>query len=142
MQLRISAEPRSKGDEIRYVISKLHEENLVRAQKAWKPAELRLFLRDEEDQILGGCLSSVSMHWIEILILWVDERARGKGWAKKMMAYCEEFGKEHGAIGALVETTDFQARPFYESLGYSVFAELPDHPIGHVTYFLQKRWME
>jgi hypothetical protein len=34
---------------------------------------------------------------------------------------------------------DFQARPFYERLGYRVFGELPDCPRGATKYYLSKR---
>jgi len=128
------------AEEMRYVVDQLHRENLARAKKAWKRAEVRLFLRDEEGTVQGGCFGSVSMGWIEILILWVAPEARGQGWGEKMMNQAEWLAQEHGAIGAMVQTTDFQARPFYERLGYEVFADWPDNPPGHVTYFLRKRW--
>jgi hypothetical protein len=37
-----------------------------------------------------------------------------------------------------VETADWQARPFYEKLGYTVFATLDNCPEGHTRYFLKK----
>ena len=41
--------------------------------------------------------------------------------------------------GIWLDTFSFQARRFYEKLGYVVFGELPDYPAGHSRYFLQKR---
>jgi len=142
MELRIDAQSTSLGEDMRYVVDQLRRENLERARSVWKTGEVRLFLRDEADQILGGCFASMNMGWIHILILWVDKAARGQGWGKRLIEKAEWLGREFDAVGAMVETTDFQARPFYESLGYTVFAELEDCPPDHITYILKKRWME
>jgi hypothetical protein len=37
-----------------------------------------------------------------------------------------------------LETTSFQARPFYEGLGYRVFAELAGIDEGCTLFFLKK----
>ena len=54
------------------------------------------------------------------------------------MAQEERFAKEKGFAYIRTETTDFQAKPFYEKLGYRVFGELTDYPKGHTTYCLVK----
>jgi hypothetical protein len=41
-----------------------------------------------------------------------------------------------------LSTFSFQARPFYEKLGYEVFATLEDCPVGHCEYFLRKQLAE
>jgi hypothetical protein len=38
-----------------------------------------------------------------------------------------------------LSTFGFQARPFYEKMGYEVFATLEDCPVGHCEYFLRKQ---
>ena len=43
-----------------------------------------------------------------------------------------------GVDRGYLETTSFQARPFYEKMGYEVFAELEDQPPGHTCYYLKK----
>jgi hypothetical protein len=50
----------------------------------------------------------------------------------------ESYARSRGAIGATVETHSFQARPFYERLGYEVFGTLDGHPPGHVKFYLRK----
>jgi hypothetical protein len=34
---------------------------------------------------------------------------------------------------------DFQAKVFYEKLGYEVFAALEDFPQGHIRFMMKKR---
>ncbi len=50
----------------------------------------------------------------------------------------ENFAKAKGFSYIRTETLSFQARPFYEKLGYKLFGELPDYPKGHTTYCLVK----
>ena len=43
-----------------------------------------------------------------------------------------------GCLGAWLDTFSFQARGFYERLGYAVFGALADYPPGHDRFFMQK----
>jgi hypothetical protein len=35
-----------------------------------------------------------------------------------------------------LDTFEFQARGFYEKLGFELFGTLDDHPVGHCRFFL------
>jgi hypothetical protein len=39
----------------------------------------------------------------------------------------------------VLDTFSFQARGFYEKLGYCVFGTLDDYPPGHSRFYLTKR---
>lgn len=54
------------------------------------------------------------------------------------MNAAENFAKEKGFKYMRTDTLSFQAKPFYEKLGFKVFGELPDQPKGHTTYCLVK----
>lgn len=54
------------------------------------------------------------------------------------MQLAEEEALARECHSAWLDTHDFQARPFYEGLGYVKFAELPDFPVGHSKIFLKK----
>jgi ribosomal protein S18 acetylase RimI-like enzyme len=43
-----------------------------------------------------------------------------------------------GCIGVWLDTYAFQARGFYEKLGYEVFGTLADHPRGGGRFFMRK----
>jgi hypothetical protein len=47
-----------------------------------------------------------------------------------------------GVLGACtdvsLDTFEFQARPFYEKLGYTIFGTLEGYPPGYRQYFLTK----
>lgn len=55
------------------------------------------------------------------------------------MLRAEDEGRLRGCIGVYLDTFDFQARPFYEKLGFTVFGTLEDYPPGHRRFFLKKR---
>jgi hypothetical protein len=54
------------------------------------------------------------------------------------MEDAEAYALSRGAVGATLETYSFQARPFYERLGYEVFSTLGGYPRGHIKFFLKK----
>ena len=88
---------------------------------------------------MGGLLGGIWGGWLRISYLWVDEAARGKRWATRLMDTAEAYAVERGCHSAELDTHSFQARPFYERRGYEVFGELDDYPKGHKKYFLRKQ---
>jgi GNAT superfamily N-acetyltransferase len=96
-------------------------------------------LRSERGEVLGGSLGMIWGGWLQINTLWVADAARGHGYGGRLLAAAEAYALERGCIGAFLDTFSFQARPFYERRGYSVFATLTDCPPGRERYFLQKR---
>lgn len=97
-----------------------------------------VFLRDEQGRIVGGVQGDLWGRSMHIAVLWVDENYRGQGHGSKLMKAIEDFAAAHGHPLVYVETTSFQARPFYQNLGYELFGELPGISEGHTMFFLKK----
>jgi ribosomal protein S18 acetylase RimI-like enzyme len=55
------------------------------------------------------------------------------------MQQAEAIAREAGCAGIWLDTYEFQARGFYERLGFTLFGTLPDHPVGQRRFFLMKR---
>ena len=70
---------------------------------------------------------------------WVSDEARGGGHGSKLMHAAEELARSRNCIGVYLSTFEFQARPFYEKLGYSVFGTLEGYPPGYSQHYLVKR---
>lgn len=66
------------------------------------------------------------------------ESHRGKGHGSALLSAVESYAASQGHLLAYLETTSFQARPFYEGLGYRVFGELPGVAEGCTMFFLRK----
>src|SRR5262245_53997994 len=95
-------------------------------------------LRGERGDVLGGVLCQLWGGWLQVTYLWVAEAARGAGYGTRLMEEAEAYARTRGAVGATVETYSFQARPFYERVGYEVCGSLDGYPPGHVKFFLRK----
>lgn len=101
---------------------------------------LVIALRDEHGQTVGGLWGETALDWLHVDLLAVPESMRGQDVGTALMQHAEQIARERGCVGAWLDTFAFQARGFYEKLGYTVFGEIPDHPIGGARYFLRKRF--
>ena len=99
---------------------------------------LAVFAR-RDAEIVAGLFAFTHWNWLEIRHLWVAEALRGNGLGRQLMFSAEREARNRGCDHAHVDTFSFQAVPFYERLGYSVFGRLEDYPAGHTRVFLQKR---
>jgi ribosomal protein S18 acetylase RimI-like enzyme len=70
--------------------------------------------------------------------LWVAAELRGQGFGRRLLLAAESAALDRGCRGASLGTFDFQARGFYERLGYTVCGELADFPAGHTHWELRK----
>ncbi len=95
-------------------------------------------LSDERGNIIGGLWGSTGYGWLFIQLLVVPAPARGNGVGTQLMQLAEREARMRGCHGAWLDTFEFQARPFYERLGYVCFGELPDYPTGFSRFFMKK----
>ncbi|WP_321873431.1 GNAT family N-acetyltransferase [Burkholderia ubonensis] len=118
-------------------------EPLVRFNEAQAgPSHYRplvVMLSDAEDKVVGGMWGATGYGWLFTQLLVVPESARGRGVGTRLMQLAEQEAIARGCHGAWLDTHEFQARPFYERLGYVCFGELPDYPVGHSRIFLRKK---
>lgn len=109
-----------------------------RALDAAGPQPLELYVRDADGTLLGALIGSTYWGWLEIDKLWLDERLRGQGYGRRLMAQAEATAIRRGCQRAYVTTFSFQAPGFYERLGYVVVGRLDDYPPGAAFYGLRK----
>ncbi|OGQ23613.1 MAG: hypothetical protein A3I05_02640 [Deltaproteobacteria bacterium RIFCSPLOWO2_02_FULL_44_10] len=100
---------------------------------------LLLVLRNREKKIIAGFEGSTYWGWLNIRLLWVSKDLRGKGIGEQLIKKAEEIAKERKCFSAVVDTFSFQARGFYEKLGYKIFGKLDDFPPGETRYYLSKQ---
>ena len=135
--LSISLEDTPALDDVRFVQQGLQTYNLLYApDDGYKP--LTLFLRSVDGTIFGGLLGETYWGWLHISILWLDETARRQGYGERLLALAEQEAVRRGCHAAHLDTMSFQALPFYEKNGYTVFGVLNDLPVGHSRYFMKK----
>ena|SRR5262245_10374299 len=97
------------------------------------------FLKDDEEEVVGGILGYEWGGWLHITHLWVSDTLRGQGFGKLLLAAAEQHALNSGCRQSLLETFSFQARPFYERFGYEVAGQIDGYPDGYTCYFMKKR---
>jgi GNAT superfamily N-acetyltransferase len=100
---------------------------------------LQVFLRDERAAIVGGLLGHIRWRWAYVAKLWVADELRGRGHGAALMNAAEADARAKGCLGIYLDTFEYQARPFYEKLGYALFGTLEGYPPGSRQFFLAKR---
>lgn len=108
-----------------------------RERSDWNSRYFTVELRDASGAIRGGAGARDNLGVIEVSVLWIDEDLRGSGWGRSIIDAVVEEGRKLGASKILLDTFDFQARPFYESLGFHVFGVL-EYPTGNSRYYLSR----
>jgi GNAT superfamily N-acetyltransferase len=118
----------------------LAEFNNSRIGKPETYRPLVILLSDPETaEIVGGLYGSTLFSYLRVDLLFVPESMRRNGIGRKLMAEAEAEALRRGCHGASLDTFSFQARGFYEKLGYSVFGIINDCPPGHSRIYLTKR---
>jgi GNAT superfamily N-acetyltransferase len=134
----LSVEDQPSAEDAIYVRGKLSEYNREHVGAQPEHRELCVFLRDRQGAIFAGLLGDTYWGWLHVGILWVDKSVRGQGYGSRLLEEAERQALARGCHHAHLDTMSFQALPFYQKRGYTVWGELTDMPHGHRRHFLQK----
>lgn len=135
---RVSVEPHASRADIDIVIRGLRAFNATFiGEPDLEPVQL--FLRSEDNAVVGGLLGHTLFRWMYIAKLWVGEAYRGDGSGSRLMQAAEALARERSCLGIFVDTFEYQARPFYEKHGFTVFGTLEGYPPGYRQHYLAKR---
>ena len=127
-----------KIDPIVNHILKAHQDEMV----GFIPDESRklAFVIIENGEIIGGITGKMNFNRCHISGLGIEKTSRSGGYGALLMEKIEEEAIQIGATIITVSTQDFQAKDFYERLGYTVFGELEDCPFeGTTKFYMSKR---
>ena len=104
-------------------------------------AEIKFFVfsKDEEGNVNGGIRAVCYWNTLHIELLWLSESLRGLGIGKEMIKKAENFALKNNCENVFVETTSWQAKPFYEKVGYTHIATINNRPKGHASHYLTKK---
>ena len=106
---------------------------------AWAGRPLGVVARERSGVVVGGLLGQTNIGWLFVSALWVAASRRGRGLGSALLTAAEAEARRRDCVGVYLDTYSFQAKPFYERLGYRVFGELADCPPGATKYYLSKR---
>jgi len=105
-----------------------------------KAVPFDLYAYDDAGELAGGIVADTWGGWLAIDLVWVRDDQRRSGLGADLLRRIEERARdERGCVGVRLDTWGFQAKPFYEKQGYTVFGVLEDYPPGETEYLLSKR---
>lgn len=141
----IKVKENNKEEFDKIISTNLHKYN--RSQCKWindntqiKPSKKKYhnFEVIDNDNIVGGAVGIIQFGWYFLEELWIDEKYRGKNIGTILIKNIEDCAKKNNALGVRTETWNFQAKGFYEKMGYTLYASLDDCPPGTIEYFFKK----
>jgi len=105
--------------------------------------QITLEIRGDDNDLLGGLIGSTSYGWLLIKVLWVDKAFRNLGYGRDLVERAIRHANLDGCHSVWLDTSDENARQFYQKLGFDQFGMLENmsgsHPEKHRRYFLEKR---
>ncbi|BBE71248.1 GNAT family N-acetyltransferase [Oharaeibacter diazotrophicus] len=111
-------------------------------RETFGPSDRELFAAVLEDpatgETVGGLYGEASYGWTYVQLLVVPAAQRGRDLGTRLIAEAEAFARARGSRGVFLDTFEFQARGFYEKLGYVVFGELEGGEGAVRRFFLKK----
>ena len=107
----------------------------------WEVSErkpLAVQMKNEQGEVIAGATARSFGDWLLLDYLWVSEELRGQNIGSKLLSQIEATGKSRGCVKCLLDTLDFQAKPFYERHGYEVQWTQEGYPKTGCKYFMVK----
>ncbi len=136
-EYRWTREEDANEDDIRFLRDQINDFNFA-ATKIYDGMGLSIFVRDEQNKILGGIDGWTWGKCLYVQYLWIREDLRGKGYGKKLLLAAEEEARSRGCKQSILDTHGFQAPGFYQKYGYEVVGAIDDYPIGHQSIYFRK----
>lgn len=135
MKIEVIETPESEL--IDFFQKKIDEFNVARWEvKHKKPIVIKI--TNTEGKIIAGAAAKTFGLWLLIDNLWVSEESRGQDLGTKVLNELEQAAILRGCRYSLLDTLNFQARPFYEKFGYKVQWTQNNYPIEGCKYFMVK----
>ncbi len=116
---------------------RIEEFNLAR----WEVTEkkpIAVKVTDDDGELVAGAAGKTFGLWLLLDNLWVAESNRGQDLGSKILVALENAAKVRGCQFVLLDTLNFQARPFYEKHGYSVQWTQKNYPRDGMKFFMVK----
>ena len=124
-------------DVTKYLAEGINDYSLQKVEIAGKGDPVAFVAKDGHT-IVGGMTVEVFYGQLHIKLLFVEDAYRKHGIGKKLMEEALNFGREAKCCQAFVETMSFQARGFYEKLGFSLEFSRIGYACGAKNHYFKK----
>ena len=137
MDLQIEPQHALSPDEIDEIEDHLYAHN-SHATGCHDGQGLGFVVRDQLGRTIGVAAGYTWAGSSELKQMWVDERYRGRGYARTLLNAFVAEAYKRGVRRIWVASYDFQAPRMYEKAGFKRMAEFQDWPEGHINVVLCK----
>lgn len=96
-------------------------------------------VHNDSEKLIGGCTGELVYGTLYIKFLWVEKLERGKGIGRKLIEKAENFAKENNCCNITLHTFNWQAKEFYEKMGYNTEFIYDGYDDNFQLYFFRKR---
>ena len=93
--------------------------------KAFDPQTVGFVARDGDGAFLGGLYGWGQLGWFFVKLLALEPSTRKAGIGGRLLTEAEDHARAEGLVGVYLDTYEFQAPGFYETMGYTEFGRLP-----------------
>jgi RimJ/RimL family protein N-acetyltransferase len=125
--------------ELKYVENRFSE--IAYQLRQMPPIESFCINLYNERQLTATVYGSIYYGCMHIDTIFVDESLRGKGYGRELMDKAENLARDKGCSFITITTMDWEARGFYEKLGYQFEYERGGYMNDAVLYGLKKEIM-
>lgn len=137
MKYTINYDENPKSDETKIIWEGISEN--AKTKRNLPPGKpFAFFIKDELNQIKGGCSGYIYYGCFYVDLLWVDQSLRGKQYGNQLMKEAEKLAHNNDCNFIAVNTMDFEALDFYKKLDYTIEFERHGFDKGSIMYFLRK----
>lgn len=137
MDYKISYENNPKKEDTNFIWQRITE-IAIKTQGHKEHESFGFFMRDENNQIMGGCNGFIFYGCLYVDQLWVNHSLRKKGYGTQLMQSAECLAKEKNCLFMAVNTMHWEALDFYKKLGFYVEFERRGFEKNSIFYFLRK----
>jgi len=98
------------------------------------------FVAIDGETFIGAVSGLQYGQWFYLSDLWLEKPYRKQGYGAELLRNMEEKAKRQGVKQIWTWTAGYEAAPFYQKQGYTIFCEFEDYyPTGHSRVGLRKQ---
>ncbi|CEK11812.1 GNAT family N-acetyltransferase [Legionella hackeliae] len=97
-----------------------------------------IYIKDFKSNVIAGLTGFYREKHARVDLFWVQNEFRNQGLGRKLILKLEEFIKTKGCRYIQLDTFDFQARPFYEKLGFECIGTISKWVEDRDCHFMRK----
>lgn len=97
-----------------------------------------IYIKNLKSEVIAGLTGFYKGKYARVDLFWVQNELRHQGLGKKLILKLEEFIKTKGCCYIQLDTFDFQARPFYEKLGFECIGTISSWVEDRDCHFMRK----